>query len=157
MEDDLVRVESAVAATASGNLTWEKWPYDCAMALGFAGQHNPLGFVLVRYREAQDSGGAAASLIWEVVLTLAKALEGKGINAGQLKDVAFQSLDVWNNLRCQTCGGRGVLNIEQRLCHVCKGTGQRDVSRFPEAVRDGLSALMEAERRMDGQLGRLRR
>lgn len=47
IEDNLLRVESAVSATASGNLTWDRWPLDCAIALGISGQRNPLGLSLI--------------------------------------------------------------------------------------------------------------
>lgn len=148
MHDNLMRVESAVTATACGNLTWEQWPHDCATALGFAGQRNPLGFAVVRY--LSDAPNSAS--VWGVVVHLATALVRKGHEAAKANEAAWLALDAWNNIRCQTCGGRGVLNIEQRACPTCKGTGQRDIARFPEAVRDGMSALMEAERWMEGQL-----
>ena len=34
--DDNYRVESAISATSSGNLTYGQWPYDVATAKGFA-------------------------------------------------------------------------------------------------------------------------
>lgn len=152
MDDNLVRVESAVTATASGDLNWDRWTHDCAVALGWAGKRNPLGFVLVRYREAQDCGGASSMLVWEVVLTLAKVIEAEGIPAHLLKDVAWQALDLWNNRRCPRCGGRGVVSIEQDTCPACNGTGERPLDTLPDPVKAGLSALISAESWMEGQL-----
>lgn len=152
MDDNLVRVESAVTATASGDLSWDRWPLDCAVALGWAGKRNPLGFALVRLREAQDSGGASSLLVWEVVLTLAKVLEREDIKGDELKDVAWKALDVWNDLRCPRCGGRGVVSIEQDTCSACNGTGQRPLDSLPDPVKAGLSALVAAESWMEGQL-----
>jgi hypothetical protein len=70
MSNNLNRVESAVSATASGNLTWEKWPHDAATALGLAGLRNPVGFALVRYLGEQNS-----LAVWGVVLALATVVK----------------------------------------------------------------------------------
>lgn len=154
MNDDLNRVESAVSATASGNLTWEQWPHDCATALGFAGQRNPLGFAVVRYLGDEPSGSAALSLI----LHLATALIKRGYDPKKANDAAWAAVDAWNHIKCPHCSGRGVLNIEQQHCAACNGTGERDKAALPEIVREGIGALMEAERWMEGQLSaRLKR
>ena len=154
MHDDLNRVESAVTATASGNLTWELWPHDCATALGFAGQRNPLGFAVVRYLGDEPSGSAALG----VILHLATVLIKLGHDQKRANDAAWAAVDAWNHIKCPACSGRGVTNFEQTLCQVCKGTGERDKATMPEIVREGISALMEAERWMEGQLAaRLRR
>ena len=154
MNDDLNRVESAVTATASGNLTWEQWPHDCATALGFAGQRNPLGFAVVRYLGDEPSGSAALG----VILHLATVLIKRGYDPKKANDAAWAAVDAWNHIKCPHCAGRGVLNIEQQTCDACHGTGERDKAALPEIVRDGISALMEAERWMEGQLAaRLKR
>jgi hypothetical protein len=154
MDDNLNRVESAVSATSSGNLTWEQWPHDCATALGFAGQRNPLGFAVVRYLSDEPSSSAAL----DIILCLSTALIKKGHAAKLANDAAWAAVDAWNHIKCPYCTGRGVLNIEQNECPACHGTGHRDKGALPEIVRDGMSALMEAERWMEGQLAaRLRK
>lgn len=152
MHDNLVRVESAVSATSSGNLTWDRWTLDYAVALGLAGQRNPLGFALVRYLSESPS----SVNVWNVVLHLATALERReGISGIEAKDAAWQALDVWNNRRCPSCGGRGVMNVEQALCRACNGTGERDIGALPEVIKAGVAALNEAESWMEGQLARM--
>ena len=154
MKDDLNRVESAVSATSSGNLTWEQWPHDCATALGFAGQRNPLGFAVVRYLSDEPSGSAAMS----IVLHLSTVLIKKGYATDLANKSAWAAVDAWNHIKCPYCSGRGVMNIEQAQCPACNGTGERDKANLPEIVREGISALMEAERWMEGQLAaRLKR
>lgn len=148
MNDDLLRVESAVSATSSGNLTWELWPHDCATALGFAGQRNPLGFAVVRYLSDPPSG----ALAWQVILALATRLIHNGHDRNKANDIAWAALDAWNRIHCGHCGGRGVVSFDQKQCPVCAGTGEKKLSEFPESVRDGISCLMEAERWMEGQL-----
>ena len=96
MNDDLNRVESAVTATASGNLTWEQWPHDCATALGFAGQRNPLGFAVVRYLGDEPSGSAALS----VILHLATVLIKRGYDPKKANDAAWAAVDAWNHIKC---------------------------------------------------------
>lgn len=152
--DDLVRVESAVTATASGNLTWEKWPLDCAVALGLAGQHNPLGFAVVRYLSDAPTAGA----VFGVVLILAKEMERRGVRDADIHSLARQAFEYWRDRRCPACSGRGVRDIEQHQCPACNGTGERQSVVGPEAVRVGFSALLEAESWMEGQLrARLKR
>lgn len=154
MHDNSNRVEQAVSATSSGNLTPGKWPHDSATALGFAGRTNPLGFAVVRYLSDEPS----SSSVWGIIVHLASALVRCGYSGKQSNDAAWLALDAWNDMRCPACGGRGVTSIEQRACPTCNGKGQRDQSSFSEAVRDGISALIEAERRMEGQLAaRLKR
>lgn len=154
MHEDMNRVESAVSATASGNLTWEQWPHDCATALGFAGQKNPLGFAVVRYL----SDGDSAAGCWNIILHLSTVLIKKGYATNKANDAAWAALDTWNHIKCPACSGRGVTNFEQTTCQICNGTGERDKGGMPDIVREGISALMEAERWMEGQLAaRLKR
>lgn len=154
MHDNSYRVELAVSATSSGNLTPGQWPHDTATALGFAGRSNPLGFAVVRYLSAEPN----ATSVWAVIVHLATALVRRGYDGIKANEAAWQALEAWNDMRCPACSGRGVLNIEQRTCPTCAGTGKRDKSKMSEAVRDGLSELMEAERKMEGQLNaRLKR
>lgn len=149
MHNDLVRVESAVTATASGDLTWERWTLDCAVALGWAGKRNPLGFAIVRYlTDAPNSTN-----VWNVVLQLATLLQRQEkVSAIDAKDAAWKALDIWNNSRCPTCQGRGVLNIEQATCLACNGTGRRQASDYGDLIKAGVSALVSAEAWMEGQL-----
>lgn len=153
MHENLNRVESAIAATANGDLRWDRWPLDYAVALGWAGKANPLGLALVRFREAQDHGRGSTALVWEVVLMLQTVLERQEKAAAiAAKDAALKALDIWNDSRCPTCQGRGVINIEQATCRSCNGTGRRQMDGQSDMVKAAVSALVEAESRMEGQL-----
>lgn len=150
--DDLFRVESAVTATACGNLTWEKWPYDVATALGFAGRRNPLGFAMVRYL---DSPGRFTAQ--EVVLHLSTCVVKRGVAGQAANEVAWLALEFWLDHRCPKCSGRGVLPTGQR-CTACGGTGQRTFDEKPDLVRDAIGDLIAAEQWLEGQLNaKLRR
>ena len=154
MDDNLNRVESAVTATASGNLTWERWPHDVATALGFAGQRNPLGFAVVRYLADAPSSVS----VWNVVLVLAKKLQDQGIEASVAKDAAWKGFDFWRDVRCHSCHGRGHVGDAQAQCPACGGSGHRRLPDGPEPVRAAISALVDAEQWMEGQLSaRLKR
>lgn len=148
MSEDLFRVESAVRATSSGNLTWERWTHDCAVALGFAGQRNPLGFAVVRYLSDDPSSSA----VWNVVLVLAGVLVKRGFAATLTKDAAMVAFDFWRDSRCPHCAGRGVTGQDQQMCGVCGGTGKREKPDNPEILRAALSELIAAEQWMEGQL-----
>lgn len=154
MENDHVRVESAVSASVSGNLTWGQWPHECTVALGISGRRNPLGFYVVRY--LSDSPSAAN--MWGVVMVLAKEMQRRGVGVEGLNDLAFKAFDFWRDSRCQSCGGRGVTGIEQVQCRPCSGSGRRDDPKGSDAVSIGVECLREAERMMEVQLAsRLRR
>lgn len=149
-----IRVESAVTASASGNLTWGLWPHECTVALGIAGRRNPLGFYVVRY--LSDPPSAAG--MWGVVLVLAKEMQRRGVPDAGLNDMAFKAFDFWRDSRCQPCAGRGVTGIDQRACSKCGGTGQQPDPTGGDAVSIGVECLREAELMMEGQLAaRLRR
>lgn len=146
---DLVRVESAVSATASGNLTDGKWSHDVATALGFAGRHNPLGFAVVRFLSDTPSSVE----VWNLVLVLATQLmRQKHLDQATAREAAWQGYEFWNNSRCMTCGGRGVLDQAQRKCPTCNGTGKRKEPKSPVEVRDAIGLLIEAEVWMEKQL-----
>lgn len=154
MNDNLVRFESAVTATSSGDLTWDRWTIDCAIALGLAGQRNPLGFAMVRYLSDSPSSFNVRGL----VLTLASEMQRRGVLPDGLNEMAFQAVEFWQDSRCRPCGGRGVVGDERRQCVTCGGTGQRAVPQSPDAVRVGISCLIEAESYLEGQLrARMRR
>ena len=148
MEDNLNRVESAVSATASGNLTWERWPHDVATALGFAGQRNPLGFAVVRYLSDEPSSVS----VWNVVLNLTSELNRRGIHGEEAKNAAWHAFDFWRDIRCRSCHGRGHVGPGHQPCSPCGGSGRRQMPAGPEAVRAAISALVEAEQWMEGQL-----
>lgn len=152
MDDNLYRVESAVSATSCGNLTWDRWPIDYATALGLSGHRNPLGFALVRWLEATDGHRTSGEATWALALQLATVLIKRGHDKARVNDTAFRAIYAWNQRRCGHCGGRGVISFDQKGCPVCKGTGERDMNDWPVEVRDGLSALFEAERWLEGQL-----
>jgi len=154
MENDHVRVESAVTASASGNLTWGLWPHECTVALGISGRRNPLGFYVVRYLSDPPS----AANMWGAVLVLAKEMQRRGVAADGLNGLAVKAFDFWRDSRCPSCSGRGVASIEQRLCSSCSGTGHRQDPTGNEAVSIGIECLREAERMMESQLAsRLRK
>lgn len=148
MSDELFRVESAVRATSSGNLTWERWTHDCAVALGFAGQRNPLGFAVVRYLSDEPSSAA----VWSVVMVLAGVLVKRGFDDKLTKDAAWAAFDFWRDSRCGYCAGRGVTGQDQQSCGVCGGSGQRKRPEDPEILSAGISELAAAEQWMEGQL-----
>lgn len=154
MENDHVRVESAVTASASGNLTWGLWPHECAVALGIAGRHNPLGFAVVRFLSDPPSAAGA----WDVVLKLAKEMQRRDVPAAGINELAFKAFEFWKDSRCPACGGRGVTGVDQFKCGKCGGTGHRNDPKGNQAVSMGIDCLREAERMMEGQLAkRLRR
>lgn len=145
-----VRVESAVSATSSGNLTWEKWPIDVAIALGFSGQRNPLGFAVVRFLSDTPS----SMEVWNIILQLATILmKANGLEQGLAREMAFQGFEWWRDSRCIECSGRGC-DSHRRTCPSCFGTGRRRMPEHPVAVRDAISLLLDAEQRMEGQLSK---
>lgn len=148
MDANLYRVESAVSATSSGDLTWERWTLDCAMALGFSGQRNPLGFALVRY--LADPPSAKSAMYVELVL--ATELQRRGVAIANITPAARKAFDYWRDIRCRTCHGRGHVGEAHIQCPACGGTGERPMPDGPEDVRTGISALIEAEQWMEGQL-----
>ena len=151
---DHVRVESAVTASASGNLTWGLWPHECAVALGISGRHNPLGFYVVRFLAEPPS----AVGMWGVVLVLAKEMQRRGVPADGVKELAFKAFEFWKDSRCLACGGRGVTGVEQFPCSKCGGTGHRPDPKGNAAVSIGIDCLRDAELMMESQLAaRLRR
>lgn len=148
MKEDLFRVESAVSATSSGDLTWERWTLDCAMALGFSGQRNPLGFALVRYLADPPSGRS----VMNVELVLATEIQRRGVAVENITQAARLAFDYWRDTRCTTCRGRGHVGEAHIQCPACGGTGERSMPDGPEHVRIAISALIEAEQWMEGQL-----
>lgn len=148
MQAELIRVESAVSATAGGDLSWERWSHDYAVALGFAGQRNPLGFAVVRYLSAESAISAQA-----LVLTLASELIKRGCCLSQdANRFAWQAFEFWQDMRCPACDGRGAAGHDHRMCPACSGTGQRKYTDRPSVVRDAVSAMIEAEQWMENQL-----
>lgn len=148
VEDGLLRLESAVSATASGDLDWGRWPLDVSVALGFAGQRNPLGFAVVRYL-ADDPSSAS---VWGVVLNLTSQLNNQGFHGEEAKNAALQAFDYWRDIRCRSCHGRGHVGVAHQECPSCCGSGHRQMPDGPEPVRVAISALINAEQWMDGQL-----
>lgn len=153
MDDSLFRLESAVTATASGDLTWERWTLDAAVALGFAGRRNPLGFAVARYLSDDPS----SANVWDVVMKLSSLLIRRDIAHGsEANAIAWEAFDYWRDPHCCSCGGRAFTE-DKRPCHACGGTGRRPLPDGPQ-IKDAVSCLIEAAQRMDGQLGaRLRR
>ena len=156
MECDNFRVESAISATASGNLTYEQWPYDVATAKGFAARRNPLGAAVVAYL---SNTTPTAIETWEIVLLLATALINEtGVDQQAARELAWRGFEWWRDTRCTVCGGRGIVSATRRVCPECQGSGRRALPDSPSAVRDAIDRLVEAEQWMDSQLGaRLRR
>ena len=148
IEDNLLRVESAVSATASGNLTWGLWALDCAIALGISGRRNPLGFVMVRYLSDTPSVMNARA----VILALAKQMQKRGVADDGINEMAFKAFEFWQNNRCSACKGRGVVGREGSKCQPCGGSGKKKMPVGPDPVRIGISCLIEHEEWLEGQL-----
>ena len=151
MSEDLVRVESAVSATASGNLTWGGRPYDVSTALGLVGRRNPLGFAAVRFL-----GSPSRTSAQEVVLLLATLVEKPGCDGKTANAIAWQAFEFWNDTRCTKCEGRGIVGVagrSEQKCTACKGAGHRGCDDRPGPVRDAIACLIEAVERLDQQMG----
>lgn len=151
MQDELFRVESAVTATACGDLTWDRWTLDMVVAIGIAGRLNPLGFAMVRYLNDPPS----REVVTELVLLLATAMQKRGVPGDGINEMAFRAFEYWQDSRCPSCGGRGVISADQRQCKTCNGTGQKPMPTSPDPVKVGIECLLEAERRINGRLGSL--
>lgn len=148
MDDNLYRVENAISATSSGDLTYDRWTLDCAVALGFCGQRNLLGFALVRW-QANPTG---RSEIAEVELKLATEIQRRGVAVENITSVSRQAFSFWNHINCLQCHGRGHVGEAHAQCPSCGGTGKRKAPDGPEDLRMAISALIEAEQWMEGQL-----
>lgn len=146
MGDDLFRVESAVSASSSGNLTWGNWSIDAITALGLAGRKNPLGFAIVRYMSDQNTAA-----VWGLVLALAKVIVDRGLMVGDAREVAFSAFELWNNTACPKCGGRGT-SQQGTQCPACNGSGTRPPPNTSKLVADSIALIKEAERWMENQL-----
>lgn len=150
MGKELVRVESAISALSSGNLTWEKWPIDVVIAHGLAGRRNPLGFAIDRFLNSPTS-----MEVWNVVLVLATQLmRFRKLDQSEAREVAWRGFEWWKDSRCTTCGGRGRVDKTHRTCPDCGGSGKRKMPIDPPLVRDAISLLVEAESWMEGQLAK---
>lgn len=145
--DDLLRLESAASATASGDLAWERWPLDVVIALGLSGRRNPLGFAVVRYLSEEPS----SARVWDVHLHLVTELIRRGAEKGASSKVAQDAIVFWNDMRCRTCEGRGVVKGDLR-CSACGGTKRRSIPDGPELLCTAVSCLIEAEQWMERQL-----
>jgi hypothetical protein len=152
--EELARVESAVSASACGNLSWEEWPHDYVMALGLSGQRNPLGFEAIQYLSHPSAARAMA-----LVLILSTQMVRRGVcHSSRSNEIAWQAVEFWKDMRCSCCDGRGVELTTGRACSSCKGSGYRPISRLVAGVKDGVSMLIEAEQWMESQLrNRLKR
>lgn len=149
MDDNLYRIESAVAATSSGDLTWDRWPIDAVIALGFSAQRNPIGFALVRYLGELPS----SANVWGIVLALETKLIKDGVEAKAARDFSWRAFDFWRDIRCRSCQGRGASGASARECPSCGGSGQRPIpDDGHEVLRKAISILIEAEQWMEGQL-----
>lgn len=146
-DDELFRVESAVSATASGDLTWDRWSHDVSTALGLAGRRNPLGFAVVRYLTDEPS----SVRVWDVTLHLATELLKRGVAKEIANKTAYDAFDFWRDMRCRSCGGRGI-NGAGVMCSACGGSGQRPLPHDPDALHTAISCLIEAEQWMERQL-----
>ncbi|MER2537652.1 MAG: hypothetical protein ABTQ26_00270 [Azonexus sp.] len=149
MSAELHRVESAVSAISSGNLTWDKWPIDAITALGLSGFRNPLGFAMVRYLNDQTS-----TAVWGVVLALSTVLMKRNVDltSGLANELAFKAFEFWNNMHCRRCTGRGITGIEQTTCPVCGGSGDRPITDANDNIKAAVGCLIEAQQWMEGQL-----
>lgn len=147
MNDDLHFTQSAVTATASGNLTWGSWTLDASTALGMSGRKNPLGFALVRY--VADEG--VATMLAVVLILSTQMIRRGGVEPDRANEVAQRAFDFWNNRLCPACGGHG-REATGCVCRRCIGEGVRPLSDAPEEIRDAIDVLVRAEEWMDAQL-----
>lgn len=147
MDDTLYRVEGAVTASASGDLTWDCWTLDSAVALGLAGRRNPLGLAVVRYLSEQTTAS-----LWFLALNLSTVLINQGEDKGQANQKAMKAVEFWNDMRCRRCHGRGHAGMERSPCTACGGTGERPVGEAPGDIRHAVAMLLEAAQWMEGQL-----
>lgn len=147
MDDTLYRVEGAVTATASGNLTWGRWTLDSATALGLSGRRNPLGFAVVRYLSEQNS-----TALWYLVLNLSTVLIAQGADKVQANERAMRAVEFWNDMHCRRCHGRGFSGMEQSQCPTCGGSGDRPVREAAADIQQAVTLLIEAAQWMEGQL-----
>lgn len=153
MDEELIRVESAVTATACGDLTWERWPLDVVTALGLSGVRNPLGFAVVRYLNDEP----CAARVWDVHIHLVTELIRRGVAADIAGDAAKEAIGFWNDRRCRKCEGRGI-NTAGVTCSHCHGTGHQSIPDSPATLNLAISCLVEAEQWMERQLlARLKR
>jgi hypothetical protein len=145
--DDLLRVEGAVSATASGNLTYGLWPYDSALAMGMSGHRCPIGFAVVRYL----SGGGAAALLGLVLILTTRLLQA-GVAGPRAADASLRAIELWNDRMCHGCDGSGTVGLWQseKQCMVCDGTGERRISGEDAEIRCAYDLLVEAEQQFEG-------
>ena len=149
MGKELLRVESAVCAASSGNLTEGGWQHDVSTALGLSGQRNPLGYAVVHFLSDTPSSVE----VWNIIMVLATQLmRSKKLDEKDARETAWKGFEWWRDSRCLNCGGRGVVDSVGRTCPDCRGSGRRKMPDRPEAVRDAISLLIEAEQWMEGQL-----
>jgi len=144
---DHVRVESAIVAESSGDLTWERWPIDSVIAHGLAGIRNPLGFAMDRFLS-----NSCTPNVWEVTLVLTTRLILKGVDKADAKVAAEDAFLFWRDMHCPICHGRGITGITQQPCMPCNGTGDRELPFGPDSLRLAIGELIEAEAWMEGQL-----
>lgn len=148
MEQLRTKVEAAVSATASGNLTWDRWPLDAATALALAGVRNPIGFAVVRYLSENN-----VSALFGLQLALATQLiRLAGLDGRRANEVALQAIEFWNNRRCPRCNGTG--EDGRHVCAQCGGSGDIPVSRADRAIQQAVGLLLSAEDWMESQLRR---
>lgn len=140
-------VEGAVSATASGDLNWNGWSHDYAMAIGLSGHRNPLGFAVVDYLA---NGGSVA--LWRLLLLLATRMIGEGVEKTRAHELAFRAVEWWNARRCLACGGSGVVDVKGTICDACAGTGERPLRLAEDGIQDAVSALIGAEQFLESQL-----
>lgn len=147
MDETLYRVEGAVTATASGNLTWERWTLDSATALGLSGRRNPLGFAVVRYLSEQTSPA-----LWYLVLSLSTVLIAKGADKVKANEQAMRAVEFWNDMHCRRCVGRGFSGAGPSPCPTCGGSGDRPVREAAADIQDAVTLLIDAAQWMESQL-----
>lgn len=145
---NLARVESAVCATSSRNLSSGSYALDVCTALGFAGIKNVLGWNLIQLLNA-PSMCEVRNVLDELAKQLARM---RKIEYRPARDASWSALMWWWDSRCTECGGRGVLDKQQRQCPRCRGSGRRPVPVTTDHVKDAIGLLIEAETWMEKQL-----
>lgn len=145
-QQEYPRVEAAVTASASGDLTWDRWSLDSVTAVAMAGVRNPVGFAMIRYL-SEDS----VTALFGLKLALASQLVRRGMDGITANELSIQAIEFWNNMRCPDCNGSGV-GMHSGRCPRCGGSGDRPVSDAASVIQDAVGMLIEAQEWMERQL-----
>ncbi len=139
--------EKITSAQTSKNLqetpSYEMGDIDIIRACGMAGQSNPLGLSIWRWRYAGDRA------------EMAKIAVGL-VDRGHEAHVVFKVLNHLANDVCPACHGRGFLAMQNApvltddLCVDCQGTGRKAIE--GESEKSLIEVIMGLERDVAGKI-----